>query len=281
MQQAEATRFEERCCNSRSSRACGNRFYCFLSTIRKTRVVTAKLSTIYGVSALWQRPGVHATSIMRGAHRFLFRPRPWVTAISDCVMGAAALSPGRFFSVHIRRSPQKVQEARASRKVLPSTLAFDAVARLAGNATGLRRCFVQVSSPKALAEFKRLIHGDLELSYTEHPRQEDDSWGGWSGNTSSTSLQTVVAAVNAHIASQASIVLSPAMSLWTPFLANLMGLGPPPLWASYSCAGTRVSGYINVVISRAERSHSERAPQQRLQSERWKMRAAILDACRE
>ena len=44
------------------------------------------------------------------ASRFLFRPRPWVEAIGECVMGRAGLRPHAFISVFIRDSYEKRAE---------------------------------------------------------------------------------------------------------------------------------------------------------------------------
>ena len=63
----------------------------------------------------------------------------------------------------------------------------------------------------------------VSLSYTDNPRQKDDSWGGWTADQ--TNVQTAVAAVNALVASQAALIISPSsgVSVWTSFLTHLFG----------------------------------------------------------
>ena len=152
---------------------------CFLYQLRDKRLVAARLSSLYAVGPLWMMfrvDGADARALLQSAHRFLFRPRAWVSTAASCIMEHARLRPGRFIAVHIRTSPQKVREVGARR--LPAVPAYLTLARRAADASGLRRLFVQTASPSALALFlaaAAAVSPVLEVSHTFNPRAENDS----------------------------------------------------------------------------------------------------------
>ena len=93
------------------------------------------------------------------------------------------------------------------------------------------------------------VAANVSLSYTDNPRQKDDSWGGWTADQ--TNVQTAVAAVNALVASQAALIISPSsgVSVWTSFLTHLFGYDA----RQGSRAAPRVSGGMD--------SHGNTMPQ--------------------
>ena len=136
-------------------------------------VVRVPLSWLKRSIGLWHGIHTHANA---AALKFLFRPRPWVVRIADCVMAEAGLHPRRFVSVFLRHSPEKEAELRkyaeaqtmgrknkkrnetipivpASAYRLPSAGAMLALAGHTGRALGLDRLFVQSTSQTALNDF--------------------------------------------------------------------------------------------------------------------------------
>ena len=187
-------------------------------------VVRIQLTSIYSMTALYQKPGDGAFGVLRAAHRFLYVPRPWVRTLARCVKRQHGLHAGRFLSVHIRLSPQKAKESSRAGKRMPTVSAYTKLAQLTINATGLRHVFLQTANPQAVVEFAAwAVAANVSLSYTDNPRQKDDSWGGWTADQ--TNVQTAVAAVNALVASQAALIISPSsgVSVWTSFLTHLFG----------------------------------------------------------
>lgn len=124
---------------------------------------------------------------------------------------------------------------------------------------------------------------NLTLAYTDNPRSSHDTWGGWggprnrsatsgaggsasgggggSGNDndngddderalSPTSMQTLVAAVNQHIASFAGVYVGLASSAWTPYLAMFMRGPTQPLGYArtmhYLCCDCRSRDFYGV-----------------------------------
>ena len=157
------------------------------------------------------------SSAQREAGRFLFRPRPWVKNIADCVMREAGLKPQSFLSIHIRHSVEKEVEGQRLGVSLPGLDAYSILGPALAADSGTRKLFVQTASPVGLASFASVCREhDLELSYTNNTRSENDAWGGWKGGVEME--QAAVAAINAHIGSQALISISPVLSLWTNFL---------------------------------------------------------------
>jgi hypothetical protein len=189
---------------------------------------------------------------MPDAHRFLFRPRRWVRQIADCVMADSGLRPldgrtQRFFSVHLRSSPEKEREQR-SRSTASTTQARDMMllSLYLSAALQVQRVHVQTANPSLLFQFSTFaVTAGLLPFATNHTRSEHDSWGGWTRG--GELLQTVIAAVNAHIAAHAMVILSPASSMWTRFLAGALAAPhryPSSLFTLRSCFGGGITGDI-------------------------------------
>jgi len=195
----------------------------------KAAVMRVKLSSIYRMRFLYESPGDAAFSVLRAAQRYLFEPRPWVRALARCVQRQFGLRSGGFVSVHIRDSPEKRAEAARAFKRMPPVSAYIRLTQLVLNATGLRQVLLQTASPRALGTFLAwAATANVSVSYTDNPREEGDSWGGWKADDHST--PTAVAAVNLHLASRAAVLISPSpsLSLWTTLLMHLMGYDSSP-----------------------------------------------------
>ena len=175
------------------------------------------------------------SSATREAGRFLFRPRSWITEQADCVMRDAGLTPNNFLSVHIRHSVEKQKEGEKLGVVLPSLDAYDTLSAALAADMGTKKVFLQTASPIALVRFENFCSTNgLQLSYTNNSRSENDAWGGWKGG--SEMEQAAVGAINAHIGSQASVSVSPELSIWTHFLAwTFEGLPGQTIGASRVC----------------------------------------------
>ena len=186
--------------------------------------VRIRLSSFHTISPFWMQPGPDAYAVLRAAHRLLFVPRPWVTSLGACVMQEHGLRPAEFMTVHVRVSQEKTKEVLKAGKRMPNEAAYRELTQLASEAFGIRHVFLQTANPRVLSEWIPWAEAQsLRLSYTENPRQEGDAWGGWSAEANMTSTQTAVAAVNAYIAAQAALLISPTHSIWTTFLMHLMG----------------------------------------------------------
>ena len=175
------------------------------------------------------------SSANREAGRFLFRPRPWVEAHDDCVMQEAGLLPFGFINVHIRHSVEKQAEGQRLGVTMPGLESYGVLARSLATDLGTRKIFVQTASPVALGHIASVCREhELELSYTNNSRSENDAWGGWKGG--SEMEQAAVAAINAHIGSKAVVSVSPALSLWTTFLGFSYGPdGQHPISTNLCC----------------------------------------------
>lgn len=181
-------------------------------------VVRVPLGRIHRQIRLWAGAHSHAES---AAVRFLFRLRPWAASIAKCAMRHASLSRGDFVSVHIRHSREKERESASFGVKLPPLGAYDTASDLLAADVGTRHIFLQTASPLALANFSfHAVRQALTLSYTDNPRSEHDSWGGWQAG--GEMAQATVAAVNAQVGSQAAAFLSPTNSIWTYFISMLM-----------------------------------------------------------
>lgn len=189
-----------------------------------TAVVSIGLTHFYRLQGFWSRPGDDAFSVLRAAHRFLFAPRPWVRDLAACVQEQYGLRGGKFLTVHVRNSPEKKEEMRKAGKRMPNEAAYLQLTALAANASGLRRVLLQTAHPDSLSKVVAWAKtANIRVGFTDNPRAEGDAWGGWSAEASMTSTQMAVAAVNAHIASQAALLISPSLSLWTAYLMHQMG----------------------------------------------------------
>ena len=181
--------------------------------------VITGLGRIHRQGVFWHGARSSAT---REAGRFLFRPRPWITATADCVMRDAGLEPRRFINMHIRHSVEKQAEGARLGVSLPGLDAYDSVGWSLLKDAGTRKLFVQTASPVALLRaISFSAQHQLQLSYTNNSRSENDAWGGWKGG--SEMEQAAVAAINAHIGSKALVTVSPELSLWTNFLSFSFG----------------------------------------------------------
>jgi hypothetical protein len=195
----------------------------------KAAVMRVKLSSIYRMRFLYESPGDAAFSVLRAAQRYLLTPRPWVRALARCFKRQHGLHSGRFLSVHIRSSPEKSAEAARSNKRMPPVKAYIRLTQLVTNVTGFRQVILQTASPRALSEYVAwATTANVSVSYTENPREEGDSWGGWKADDHST--PTAVAAVNLYLASGAAVLISPtpSVSLWTTLLIHHLGYDSSP-----------------------------------------------------
>ena len=180
----------------------------------KAPVIHTGLGRIHRQGKIWYNSRRSPLSV---ATQFLFRPRPWVRAIGDCVMRNAGLKPSRFVSIHIRHSVEKLAEGKKLGATLPVLQAYHPLAVALAEDVGTRKIFLQTASPVALADFAAFaLTQSLNVFYTDNPRSEHDSWGGWLAG--SEMLQAAVGAVNAYISSHAAITASPGISQWTDFL---------------------------------------------------------------
>ena len=163
--------------------------------------------------------------------------------------------------------PQKRAELSAHRNGIAhvgvyETLAATLQSRLAEdppNAPQNRSAvFLQTASQSALSHFihffaTRGVSGGASgtaLSYTENPRSERDSWGGWDSRASVT-FEGAVAAVNAYIGSLASVMVGPRFSSWTDLLLNLMGsndrsANARPLEQLWLCCDCGLKDYVKL-----------------------------------
>ena len=181
--------------------------------------VITGLGRIHRQGIFWHGAKSAAT---REAGRFLFRPRPWITAAADCVMREAGLEPRGFINVHIRHSVEKQAEGARLGVSLPGLDAYESLGLALSKDAGTRKLFVQTASPVALLRaISFSAQHQFHLFYTNNSRSENDAWGGWKGG--SEMEQAAVAAINAHIGSKALVTVSPELSLWTNFLLFSFG----------------------------------------------------------
>ena len=208
-------------------------------------VLSVRLSTIHTHSAWWAGPGNDAHNgdfqrLLASAHRFLFgSPRPWVRELAACTMARANLQAGQFLSVHVRLSPEKTKEQGKHGVVVVEAYSLLVQALLNAStamrkehpslASGLHQLFLQTANPDALGNFTQLLTmlsggGDraARVSFTDNPRHIHDTWGGWVDDAYTITQQTTVGVVNAHIARQAAMLISPSNSVWTAFLKQMM-----------------------------------------------------------
>ena len=181
--------------------------------------VRTGLGRIHRQGLFWH--GARSTAA-REAGRFLFRPRQWVKDVADCVMRDRGLAPQRFLSVHIRHSVEKHKEGQKLGVSLPELPEYDTLSSALAADVKTNQIFLQTASPVALDHYAGYCakHG-LVVSFTNNSRSENDAWGGWQGGAEME--QALVAAVNAHVGSQAAVSVSPDLSLWTHFLSWVFG----------------------------------------------------------
>ena len=205
-------------------------------------VVKVKLTWLADSGAkIWMGSSKKRTAT-GGAFRLLFQPRPWVVKLARCVMREHGLVAGSFFSVHVRESAEKAAEIRRLRQGfrMPRLLLYFDLTQALASRLGQRAVFLQTASPRAVDNFSSWAAGprvNLSLSYTDNPRSEHDTWGGWQTDDSTIMTGSIVAAVNAHVARQAAAVISPANSAWTSFLTLTAGQQAHAFSFCCRCAG--------------------------------------------
>ena len=167
-----------------------------------TPIVRIKLSGLYITP--------HHARVMGPAYgaamRFLFRPREWVKHLGRCVLRRDGLVSRSFISVFIRHSVEKSTETRSFRYKMPVIDDYAASAEALSRAIQMQRVHIQTSSPVALANFtlrttslRLAARGpQLTLSYTDNPRSEHDTWGGWQKDKDETMDGTVAAVQRVH-----------------------------------------------------------------------------------
>lgn len=197
--------------------------------LHEPSLLKVKLSWVQDTSALWMRA---QRPMSDAAMRLLFQPRPWVVSLSKCIMQQQGLQQHEFFTVHFRQSVEKDAEARGRNLDLPDMRSHIEMTVALAERLGQRHMFLQTASPSALSNFSRLAQrAKLRLSYTDNPRSEHDTWGGW--RQDSPMLTTTVAAVNTYIGSHASTVVSATASAWTRW--QLAQMPTKSLAFSYCC----------------------------------------------
>ena len=140
------------------------------------------------------------------AIRFLTRPRSWVRRAADCVMGSSGLQRNAFVSVFIRDSVEKRAELAGHGHGMPRQSAYELLTARITNQLGWRHVHLSTSSAASLSAFRMFANRSrLVVAATENPRSQHDSWGGWGGvsQNDTVTLNTAVAIVNQHVASQA------------------------------------------------------------------------------
>ena len=203
----------------------------------EARVVTLRLSTFAQLTSLWRmdQSDFTAAAVLRSAHRFLFRRRPWVARLAECVLTSAGVHPHAFIAVHLRHSPEKLAEARKVGKRLPEASEYARLTAAARRASGLHgTVMAQSASAVLLQAFRENSSSRLRMAFTANARHEHDHWGGWIGacpavggdggpsKDAQSDDSLAVAAVNAHIAASSALLISPSQSIWTSFLGHLM-----------------------------------------------------------
>ena len=177
-------------------------------------VVRTGLGRIHRQGQIWYSAKHSPITV---ASHFLFRPRKWVRDIGECVMRKAGLRPGHFVSIHIRYSVEKLAEGKRLGATLPALSAYHPLAESLATDAGTRKIFLQTASVVGLEDFTSFASKQkLKVFYTDNPRSEHDSWGGWL--IGAEMMQSAVGAVNAYISSLAAVTASPGISLWTDFL---------------------------------------------------------------
>ena len=119
--------------------------------------------------------------------------------------------------------------------MLPDLPAYDAIATALADDLGTRKVFLQTASPLALERFASFAASNqLQLSFTNNTRSENDAWGGWKGGLEME--QAAVAAINSHVGAQSVASVSPELSLWTLLLGWVYGRdGHAMAYTSFCC----------------------------------------------
>ena len=222
------------------------------------KIVRVKLSWLWRTPSLWMGKGAPSNA-RRSALRFLFRPRSWVRAASQCILTRHGLRAGSFITTHLRQSQEKTAELRVGHQ-LPPLRSYVNLTIALGQALGVRDVFVQTSSSLALDGFVSLLGTQSPAtrpSYTTgHARSENDLWGGW--QPALAMEQSVVAAVNAHISSLSAGFVSTTDSAWTEFVGHLMVGVQPELEAfGMVCRGRNASSTFALTTYAPAERHLE------------------------
>ena len=259
----------------------------------EARIVSLRLSTFAQLGFLWHMDQSDSTAaaIIRSAHRFLFRRRPWVARLAECVLNSAGVRPHGFIAVHLRHSPEKLAEARKVGKRLPEPGEYARLTEAVRRVSGLHgTVMAQSASAVLLQAFRDNSSSQLRIGFTANARHEHDHWGGWgeacfagsssrggdggegggddgggarghdSGSDAQPDDSLAVAAVNAQIAASSALLISPSQSTWTSFLGHLMHSARGIDVRSFDCGpaavlsgGVRRSagGYLRIVQSAA------------------------------
>ena len=130
----------------------------------------------------------------------------------------------RRFRVHVRISDEKKRERGAA---LPGLNAYFPARRWRCAAPTRRRSSCRPPRPSRSTNGALVRREARRASYTRSERAEHDLWVGAAGkrstNHSGERSSVVAQAVNAVVASRAAGFVSPAVSMWTHFIAALMG----------------------------------------------------------
>jgi hypothetical protein len=143
-------------------------------------------------------------------------------------MRQGSLQCRRFLTLFLRDSAEKWEELARYGHAGASMHAFINIS--VGALAHLKQTsfFVQTSSDIALGELLRELdrrEGAPRVSYTRNPRSDHDTWGSWQNvtkNSTHSTLQGTIAAVNAYVASLAGVLVAPTTSAWTGHLVSLM-----------------------------------------------------------
>ena len=194
----------------------------------RERVVRVKLSWIYCSWFLWEG---RSSAAEPAAVAFLLRPRAWVREQSrGCIGGRARFRTRNYVSVHLRDSAEKRHELRMHGHSMPSVASYAALAVTASGALEGDGVVVHTSSDVALKDLTAHLTGaNLKVVHTEHGRNDHDEWGGWlaAGLQSPTeqTLQGAIGIVNAEIAADAAVMITPTFSAWSQMLKTLLARG--------------------------------------------------------
>ena len=178
-------------------------------------VVRTRISWVYGAKTLWQHVRSYAGS---GATRYLFRPRPWVTHLAECLMASKGLVPRQYLSVFLRISPEKEREQGMA---LPPVATYTNLTKALASAFGVTRVHAQTANPDSMREYAAMARAmGVEVAYTDNERSVRDTEGGREQRVAMT--HGVVAAVNLHLASQAAISIGLGSSMWTLLMGAML-----------------------------------------------------------
>mmetsp|Transcript_36214 Transcript_36214/g.82971 ORF Transcript_36214/g.82971 Transcript_36214/m.82971 type:complete len:398 (-) Transcript_36214:22-1215(-) len=204
-----------------------------------------------------------APELRAAAFEVLFRPRAWVREAAHCTMHRFGLKPGNFLVLHARFSSEKKKERGVG---LPPLEAYLPAAQSAMRRHNISTIFLQTATPIALEHVAKWCNEtNTRLVYTENERTTHDLWmTGTRQDRSGERASVVAQAVNALIASRATVFISPAVSMWTIFVQGLMHRPHEHLLAK---ATPSESSHLLSEIVRTQRNHSRKRIVQQHKSE--------------